>query len=469
MEKNEAASWQDDQALIRFTMIAPLLETGIDDAKRRMLRQQIADKYGLSVRTIYRYEGNYRQRGFSGLKPQSKNRKQYSTLPENFSSLLEEAIALKREVPTRSVNQIIAILEMENRVEPGKLKRSTLERHLYAAGYGVRQMQMYKDARSSSSKRFCKPHRMMLLQGDIKYGPLLPIGKNGAMKRTYLSSVIDDHSRFILASRFYDSQEGTIVEDTFHTAISRYGIFDKCYLDNGTQYIAKQLKISLSRLGISISHAPVRSGKSKGKIEKFHQIVDQFLAEVKLKSPKSLEELNQYWNTFLNEYYQKKPHEGIREYYESLGTKVPAEGISPMQEWNRDSRALTFVDTSVVAEAFRHHEYRVVNKGACISFRGREYETKAELIGFKVEISYDPAAPETITVSYPGIKSFEAEPLKIGSYCDKTPALPVSMTLKKTETSRMLDALAKKQEESRKRQADALSFADYGKEGLNHV
>ena len=52
---------------------------------------------------------------------------------------------------------------------PGVLKRSTLGRYLYRAGFGVKQMQMYQDARESSSKRFCKPHRMMLLQGDIKY------------------------------------------------------------------------------------------------------------------------------------------------------------------------------------------------------------------------------------------------------------------------------------------------------------
>lgn len=62
-------------------------------------------------------------------------------------------------------------------------------------------MEMYRDARESSSKRFCKPHRMMLIQGDIKYGPKLPIGKNGAKVQTYLSSAIDDHSRYILSSR----------------------------------------------------------------------------------------------------------------------------------------------------------------------------------------------------------------------------------------------------------------------------
>ena len=80
---------------------------------------------------------------------------------------------------------------------------------------------------------------MMLIQGDIKYGPRLPIGKNGAMVQTYLSSAIDDHSRMILFSRFYDNQEESIVEDTFRKAILKFGHFDQCYFDNGSQYTAK--------------------------------------------------------------------------------------------------------------------------------------------------------------------------------------------------------------------------------------
>lgn len=51
----------------------------------------------------------------------------------------------------------------------------------------------------------------MLIQGDIRYGPKLPIVKNAAMVQTYLSSAIDDHSRFIHASEFYDNQEERIV------------------------------------------------------------------------------------------------------------------------------------------------------------------------------------------------------------------------------------------------------------------
>ena len=223
--------WQEDQALYRYQLISPLLDEALDDAKRSQLRKQIAEKNDISERSLYRYEKAFRDGSFSGLKPQTREKRRSQQLPDNFDYLLTQAIQLKREVPKRSVNQIILILELEGHVAPGVLKRSTLERHLYAAGFGRRQMQMYHDARESSSKRFCKPHRMMLIQGDIKYGPKLPIGKNGAKVQTYLSSAIDDHSRFLLHSQFYDNQEETIVEATFHKVILKFGRFDKCYFD----------------------------------------------------------------------------------------------------------------------------------------------------------------------------------------------------------------------------------------------
>ena len=203
---------------------------------------------------------------------------------------------------------------------------------------------------------------------------------------------------------------------------------------------------------------PGGSGKSKGKCEKFHQVVDSYLREAKAHQLRTLEQLNHYWGIFLEEYYHKKPHEGIREYYESLGSPVPSQGISPLQEWGRDSRPLAFLDTGVVAEAFLHHETRLVDKGACISFQGRKYETKPSLIGCKVEISYDPMSPEVIRVSYPGIPPFDAGPVKIGEFCSKTPALPVSMQEQETEASRFLSALEKKHAKSRQQAADAISF-----------
>ncbi len=462
-------NWQDQQALERYKLIAPLLDESIDPAKRSQMRSEIAVRAQVSERTLYRYEAAYKAGGFPGLKPVACERSLSKKLPENYPKIVDQAIQLKKEVPKRSVEQIIFILEQEGWAAPGILKRSTLERYLYRAGFGVKQMQMYRDARESSSKRFCKPHRMMLLQGDIKYGCKLPIGKNGAMVQTYLSSAIDDHSRYVIQSEFYDNQEEAIVEDTFRKVILKAGKFDAAYFDNGSQYVAKQLKFSLAKLGITVRHAPVRSGKSKGKCEKFHQVVDSFLREAKIHKIKTLEELNRYWGIYLEEYYHKDAHDGIREYYESLDTDVPKEGITPLQEWNRDSRVLTFLDTATVAEAFLHHETRLVDKGACISFKGRKYETKPSLIGFKVEIAYDPSAPETITVSYPGMQPFTAQPLKIGAFCDKNPALPVSMQETVPESSRFLNVLEKKQEQSRSRMANAISFGQFRKDGGGNV
>ena len=467
MTKNK--DWQDEVALQRYTMIAPLLSENLDNAKRIAMRKRIAQNNATTERSLYRYEKAYRESGFSGLRPTDRQKRRSQLLPENFEVLLEEAIQLRREVPERSVEQLILILELEGRVAPGVLKRSTLERHLYNAGFGSEHLRTYKDARDSSSKRFCKPHRMMLIQGDIKYGPLLPIGKRGAKVRTYLSSAIDDHSRFVIASRFYASQEEDIVEDTFRSVLLRAGAFDRCYFDNGSQYVAKQLKLSLAKLGIPISHAPVRSGKSKGKIEKFHQVVDKFLLECKLKNIRSLDELNRLWSIYLEDHYHQDPHDGIAEYYRCLNASVPPEGITPLQEWNRDTRPLNFIDVHTIAEAFLHHENRRVDKGACIQFRGKRYETKPELIGATVEIAYDPANPEVLTISHPGIEPFTAKPLVIRSYCAQASAIPVAMQTEMPKTSRLLDALEKRHKESKPFMTNAISFADYGKEGRTHV
>lgn len=105
-----------------------------------------------------------------------------------------------------------------------------------------------------------------------------------------------------------------------------------------------------------------------------------------------------------------------------------------------------------------------MDKGACISFHGQRYETKPALIGHTVEIAYDPASTDQITVSYPGMKPFTAVPVKIGSYCDKYPTLPVSMQEQTPTTSRFLDALEVRHGKSQQQMADAISFASYRKE-----
>jgi hypothetical protein len=450
---NESEKWQDEIALQRFQMISPLLDERLDPHKRQQLRETIAQNQQISIRTLFRYEAMQRQGGFTELKPHSKKRKPSPKLPEHYRELLQEAILLKREVPTRSINQIILILEMEGRVETGVLSRSTLQRHIYEAGFGKKQMKKYSEAKTTSSGRFVKPHRMMLLQLDIKYALFLPIGPKGKNIQTYFSAAIDDHSRFIVSSGFYAHQEASIVEDTLHKAILKYGKCDSLYTDNGKQYVSKQLKSTCAALGIRIMHAKPYVAKSKGKVEVLNRFVSAFLAEAKAEKVKTLEALNAHWVNWLEAYYHEKPHEEL------------PDKISPRMAWNRDSRVLTFLDVNCVAEAFLHHEERCVDKAGCISFKGKKYEVGLSLIGATIKISYDPMQTQTLTVSYRDIPPFEIKELTIGEFCKQSPTLPAHLLPVEPENSRFLQGLGKKYDSQKQLAVQAISFGEFKKGG----
>lgn len=464
MEGKEIRKWRNEEALKRYGLISPLLDPDIDEAKRCMLREQIAERAGISKRTIYRYEAGYRTDGFEGLVPMNREKRRSQKLPENWDEIVGEAIQLKREVPKRSVRQIITILEVEGWAPVGVVRPSTLQRYLYNAGLGVKQMKRYSEARETSSRRFCRAHRLELLQGDIKYGPTIRT-KEGKLVKTYLSSLIDDHSRLIVQAEFYDNQRADVVEDTFHKAVLKVGTWDCSYVDNGKQFISRQLRESCAKLGIRLLRAKPYACQAKGKIEVYHKSVDRFIAEIQVAHVHSVSELNEKWKIFLEQDYQKKAHSGIKEYYESMGVEVPPGGISPEMEWNRDERRQKFLDVNTVSEAFTHHEARIIDKAGCFDFKGRKYEASAALAGMQVEIAYDPLNTETIAVRHGKMDEIKAHPVRIGAFASKTPERPAGMTDMLPETSRFLDALEKKYKEDHRIMAGALSFADYGKAG----
>ena len=172
----------------RVQLLSPLLADGLDPAKARQLKLALCEQSGLSERTLRRYLAQYRDEGFSGLLPKGNGRKQTEAIPAH---LLEQAILLRREVPSRSVSQIIQILEWEGKAQPKQLKRSTLQERLMERGYSSRTMRMYTNS-GVAARRFQKRHRNQLWQSDIKYGPFLPIGPNGTLKQVYLVMFIDD-------------------------------------------------------------------------------------------------------------------------------------------------------------------------------------------------------------------------------------------------------------------------------------
>lgn len=114
----------EEIAAQRVQMLSPLLAAGLDSAKASQIKAALCEQTGLSERTLRRYLSQYRTLGFGGLKPKGKGRQpaKEAIAPH----LLEQAILLRREVPSRSVTQIIQILEWEEKAKPGEIYRRVL-------------------------------------------------------------------------------------------------------------------------------------------------------------------------------------------------------------------------------------------------------------------------------------------------------------------------------------------------------
>lgn len=440
----------EEMAAQRVQLLSPLLAEGLDNAQAKIIRARICEQNGISERTLRRYLAHYRENGFSGLKPKGKGqRRNAEAIPVN---ILEQAILLRRQVPGRSIAQIIQILEWEGLVQPGQVKRSTLQEKLAERGYSSRHMRMYADT-GTAARRYQKKYRNQLWHSDIKYGPYLPIGKDGKKKQVYLVTFVDDATRFILHGQFYPTLDQVIVEDAFRQAILKYGIPEKVYFDNGSQYRTKWMNRACAKMGIRLLFAKPYSPEATGKPERFNRIVDSFLAEAVLEKPQTLEKLNQLFAVWLEECYQNKPHSGL-------------EGnISPQTAYRSDRKALKFLDPETIANAFLHCEERKVDKAGCISFAGKKYEVSLSFIGCKVDVIYDPADISELTIEYEGHNPFKAKELIIGEKSAPRPKLPEHLQPAPADSSRLLNAAARKNKERREFQTPAISYRKVTKEG----
>ena len=453
----ETLKTAEETALKRYQWIAPLIEEGLSPSERGALRRKIAGKEDISVRSLFRYEKLYRDGGFKALFPDlaAKNRSN-KNFPDDYDELILKIAALRLENPSRSIERCILILEQEEVAPQGLLKRSTVQRRMQKLGCGHRQIRKQAENKNSSA-RHEKPHRMMMLQADYKDGIKLPVGKNGAKVETHLLVIIDDCTRYVVHSAFYLNETTENVETGLRNVITRYGIFDKYYTDNGSCFLSSDLKTALGHLGIThIKSRPYRP-KGRGKVEKFNQMADVFLEEVKLDRPKTLEELNTKWTAFMEAYYHGRNHEGL------------PEKISPRTAWEADSRALRFPDPKLLAEAFLRRTHRIVDNSGCISFKGNKYEVGLPLAAQKVEVVYDPLYLDEIEIRYGIMAPFKAGKLEIGSWVNhpKEPQKPEAET--EADHSRFLKALEAMQAEIRQRQAAAISFGSYRKEGGKDV
>lgn len=443
----------DDVAAARLQMITPLLDESLDASEVVELKKKISEDKDLSYRSVSRYLNTYLTEGFAGLKPKTGYKRTSNQLPDNFPEVVEHAVILRRECPSRSVTDIIRILELEELIAPGAVSRSTLQRHLQSKGFGASQVKLYSK-KGAATRRFQKEHRCMLFQADIKYGPFLPIGKDGAMKQVYLSVFIDDATRYIVAARFYDNQRVEIIEDSLRSAIMHFGKPDKIYVDNGKQYRSEWLSKACGRLGVRLIFAKPYHPEGKGKVEAFNRRVDAFLSEVALDKPKTLEGLNESLDLWIREYYHKNVHSSL-------------DGLTPEVAFKGDKRALRFVDAQDLAEAFLHTETRQVDKTGCVSFKGKKYDIGTKLVGRQVEIHYDPTWTDEVEIHHKDFETFKAKVQTIGANCGERQSLPDNLAPLEPQKSRLLDGLNSANTTGRTNSEKAISYRTIG--GVENV
>lgn len=437
MSKMKNSKKANATAETRMAIIAPLLAPGLDKDTVRKLRESIVETHHVSQRSLDRYLHAYHLEGFTGLLPESKNPDVKYKIPQE---IVEAAIQLRRELPSRSIPTIIEILEMEGKVEPGFLKRTTLQDALQRNGYSSGMMKIYRDP-TYGSQRFQRLHRNDLWQGDIKYGPTLKI--NGLATPTYLSCLIDDATRMILHGEFYGNMTESIVEDTLHQAIVKYGAPKRLYFDNGSQYRTHWMKRACILLGIKLVYAKPRNPQGKGKQERFNETVDQFIAECSLEQIPTLQDLNDKFQAWLNQCYTKATHSAL--------------GTTPEIAYKSDSMPLRFIEQDLLARAFLHCETRKVDKSGCISFCGKKYDLGVKYAGRVVDVVYDPANTNTLTIEVEGEMPFLARKVQIGEHVRPRPQRPEAVV--EVDHSRLLTAVARKYKANTVERRRAISYS----------
>ena len=220
-----AQSPEQTEALRRFLLISPLLEPALPEAeasarRRALLATRTPDGTPLlSARTVRRWLDRYRTGGLEALRP--RPRKDRGLVKTVTPDVLDAAIALKEELPTRSVRALLEILEQEGLLVQGTVTRATLDRHLRRAGVMTRRP---RPTVARGARRFQKAHRNQLWQADLKYGPYLPDPDDPRkMKRTYLLAFIDDATRLVPYAAFFFAQRAFQLELAFKWAVLRYG------------------------------------------------------------------------------------------------------------------------------------------------------------------------------------------------------------------------------------------------------
>jgi transposase InsO family protein len=427
------------KALFRFQVISAYLATDPPRGQRTRTLQDLAAKTWMlpsgemltvKAETIRYWLRLYRTRGFEALKDKPRSDIGVRAIPEE---LIEEACKLKLQVPERSIERIITIMENMQIAPPGLVRKSTLHRALKARGLSRRKLVV---ADRKDLDRFQADYANDLWQADMLQGPWMPDpDRPGKMRRSYLYAFLDDASRLLLYGRFSFKGDLPALELVFKRAIEIYGKPRRVYYDNGMVFRSKHMRLICAELGI---HRPIFTKPYRpmghGKIEAFNRFcTNNFIAEVKASSILTIDQLNEAFKAWVHEEYNHRKHSEI--------------AMTPTQRWHRDASRTEYIDEEKIRIVFLWRELRTADKTGLIRLFNRPYKVIPSLARKRVEVRYDPEHLDQIEIYLDGSFKQRAKPLQISpNRAPKEPA-PVEKNLKQEKMPDYLLWLTRKHKE----------------------
>jgi transposase InsO family protein len=370
----------DQEALFRFSVIAPLINETVPRGKLRSRFKKLADKHykhptrgyeKYSHRTVEDWYYNYISAGMSGL--ESKRRSDYQTSRAIDDDVGKLILDMKKENPKRSVPQILRELQMANVISRKQISRATVYRYLKA-----NETELVEFERDKKQKRkYSFAHSNECWQSDVKHGPHLHIEGYAQRKKVYLFGFLDDASRIIPHVQFVLKEDMDNFLHTFKSAVQKKGIPERMYLDNASYYRSPVVKTIGARLGCRVMYATPYAPYQKGKIERWWRTCDeQFLSYLDREKHYKLEGLNSLLSEWVEKEYHHRKHSSLK--------------TSPIEAWQEKQNQIVYPTKQQLQQDFLAEDTRKVRSDGTISFNSIYYEVDSTLAGQQVTVRFDP-------------------------------------------------------------------------------
>jgi len=352
--------------------------------------------YQFTWRTISTWWYRFKVNGITTLEQKTRTDKNtYRKIQVN-----ELAEAINDLLPSFSTNKqgrLPKIALYRRLLKQGYFQRSQLSQTTFyrlLRTHDLLSQEQTRKLRESFSMQFANE----LWQADTLHGPSIKQA-NGQWRKTFLIAFIDDASRLITHGEFFYRDNTDNMIDAFKTSLYKRGRPMRLYFDNGSNYTSKEILQACVRLNIHLSHAPIRDGAAKGKIERFFRTFrDKCLVEHL--DFHSLEQLNEVTWDWIENQYNTQYHSGIQ--------------MAPLDRFILDQSRIEYLTQDEYAEeVFFIEENRKVSKTNVFSICSQKYECPVDLREKTIQVRFDRSQKNRFIVYFDGKRMGQASRLDL--------------------------------------------------------